>query len=228
MRKNYLTGLVRGGVAVLLVAGSSLAASAVDLATWTFETSVPATAGPHAAEVGSGSATGLHAGGATVYSNPAGNGSAESFSSNTWAVGDYYQFTAPATATAPYKLTWDQTSSSTGPRDFDLQYSINGTTFTNIATVMVLANASPNPVWNSTTGDPIYTLTGTSPSITPTGTVYFRVTNSSTVSASGGTVASGGTSRVDNVTLAQVPEPASMALAGLALCGLAAIRRRMR
>src|SRR5690349_21798851 len=79
---------------VLLSAWTS---QAVLIADWTFETSVPTTAGPYVAEGGVNAATsfasGLHAG-ASVYSNPAGAGSAESFSSTAWAIGDYYQFTS--------------------------------------------------------------------------------------------------------------------------------------
>src|SRR4051812_39869141 len=55
-------------------------AQADTLAQWTFETSVPTTAGPLAPEVGSGSALAFHIG-ASTYSNPVGNGSNESFSS---------------------------------------------------------------------------------------------------------------------------------------------------
>ena len=60
-------------------------------------------------------------------------------------------------------------------------------------------------------------------------TVYFRLTDAGTVSANGGTVATGGTSRADNFTVsfAAVPEPeeyAAMFAAGLA--AFAVVRRR--
>src|SRR5690242_3123267 len=88
-------GLNRSRIATAALALSLTCAGSVvraaTIATWTFETTAPATAGPFAPEVGAGAATGFHAG-ATTYSSPAGNGSAKSFSSNTWAVGDYYQF----------------------------------------------------------------------------------------------------------------------------------------
>jgi hypothetical protein len=216
---------------LILLAG---AARASTIAAWTFEASVPTTAGPHAAEVGSGSATGLHAG-ATVYSNPSGNGSAESFSSTLWAIGDYYQFQVGTTGFQDIMLSWDQASSNTGPRDFALQYSTNGTTFTNFGPdYMVLANAAPNPVWNGTTYEAVYTLTrdlsaiGT---IENAPSVYFRLTMTTTTSASGATVGTGGTDRADNftVTATPIPEPSSFVLAGVA--GSAAIlllRRRRR
>ena len=71
-------------LAILAVASS---ASATTIATWTFETSVPTTAGPFSPEVGAGSAIGSHASSATVYSSPSGNGSFHSFSSTNWGVG---------------------------------------------------------------------------------------------------------------------------------------------
>ena len=216
----------------LLIGTSASAVRAATLAAWTFESSVPASAGPHAAEVGAGSAAGFHST-STVYSNPVGNGSAESFSSNGWSVGDYYQFQISTTGFQDIQISWDQTSSSTGPRDFALQYSTNGTTFTNFGSdYVVLANASPNPVWNSTTSSPIYSSSQDLSSIGAienVATVYFRLTNTSTVAVNGGTVAGTGTNRVDNVTVTgiAVPEPSSMVLAGLGMLGaVLALRRR--
>ena len=134
----------------LLVTTSLLQAQTI--AQWTFETSIPTTAGPFAPEVGSGSGLGSHASGAAVYSNPAGNGSAESFSVNTWAVGDYWQFEASTLGYNNVGLSWDQTSSGTGPRDFNLDYSLNGgSSWTTVTTYSVLANAAPNPTWTSST-----------------------------------------------------------------------------
>lgn len=213
-------------LSMALAAGLASAANADILATWTFETSVPTTAGPHAAEVGSGSALGFHAG-VSVYSNPVGNGSGESFSSTVWAVGDYYQFQVSAVGYEEITITWDQTSSNTGPRDFDLQWSTDGVTFNTIFGYQVLANAAPNPVWNSTTSSAIYTNSATGPgALDGQATVYFRMTQTSMVSANGGTVATSGTDRVDNVIIegTLIPSPGALALAGLA--GLGGLRRR--
>jgi len=68
-------------LSTLVFLAAAQATRADIIATWTFETSVPTTAGPFSPEVGSGSALGYHASGSAVYSNPAGNGSLESFSS---------------------------------------------------------------------------------------------------------------------------------------------------
>src|SRR5262245_52162078 len=150
----------RRGLLALAIAlgttGAGSAAWAATIASWTFETSQPATAGPHAAEVGLGSASGLHAG-ASTYSSPAGNGSAHSFSSNAWAVGDYYQFQVSTTGMQGVIFSWDQTASNTGPGHFQLQYSTGGP-FTNFGGVITVgANLNPPGFWNATTSFPDYT-----------------------------------------------------------------------
>ncbi|MFO0839549.1 MAG: PEP-CTERM sorting domain-containing protein [Phycisphaerae bacterium] len=214
--------------AATLTAGWCVAfASASNIATWTFETTIPATAGPHAAELGSGSATGFHSDASSVYSNPSGNGSVESFSSNFWSVGDYYQFQVSTTGYNSITIDWDQTSSNTGPRDFQLSYSTDGATFTNVGSVYaVLANAAPNPVWSAGTPQPIFHF---GPISLPAGAnnqaaVYVRLSDASTISANGGTVATSGTDRVDNVAINGVPEPATLTLLAIGALGL--IRRR--
>jgi hypothetical protein len=209
---------------------ASTGAHASTIATWTFETSQPTTAGPFGAEIGGGAASGFHAGTST-YSSPVGNGSAHSFSSNTWAVGDYYQFSVSTLGLDSILLSWDQTSSGTGPRDFKLAYSIDGTTFTDFANYSVLANASPNPVWNSSTASALYSFSQNLSSVTALNnqaTVYFRLVDTSAVSAGGGTVGTAGTDRVDNfsVSTAVVPLPAAVWLLGSGLLGLGGLTRR--
>jgi hypothetical protein len=205
----------------LLVLAAVTSASAQTIAQWTFETSVPATAGPLSPEVGTGSALGFHAG-VSVYSNPAGNGSAESWSSTVWAIGDYYQFSLSTVGYSGIGLSFDQTSSNTGPRDYDLTYSTDGVTFNPIASYVVLANgAAPNASWNNLTYQSAYTLSydlSAIPAVNNAASLTFRLVNTSTVSANGGVVATGGTDRVDNFTVAVVPEPTGLlALGGLML-----------
>ncbi len=219
-------------LAVCLVAGAVQAAT---LAEWTFETSVPllnnSAASPDlVAEGGLFAATsignGLHASAGTDWSNPVGNGTAESFSSNEWAIGDYYQFQTSTVGYSGITITWDQTSSSTGPRDFDLQWSTDGLNFTTISSYAVLANASPPGNWSSTLYHPEYAfgpVAGPS-ALDNQATIYFRLTMTTDVAVNGLPVAATGTDRVDTVRIEGVPEPASLAL--MAIGGLALLRRR--
>jgi hypothetical protein len=221
---------------ILLVAMAGVTTAHADtIALWTFETSVPTTAGPFAAEVGSGQALGSHASTSTAYSNPVGNGSQESFSSTNWAVGDYYQFSVSTLGYIDLSLSWDQTSSGTGPRDFRLAYSTNGTTFTDVNTYAVQANAAPNPVWTSGSASPLYSFAVDLSAINGLenqSLAVFRLIDSSTVAVNGGTVASTGTDRVDifrvSATASTVPLPAAAWLFGSGLLGLAGIGRRRR
>jgi hypothetical protein len=175
------------------------------IAKWTFETSLPLTAGPHNPEIGSGSATGLHASVSAVYSNPSGNGSSESYSSSHWAPGDYYQFQLSTSAYTDIKISFDQAGSSTGPRDFILEYSTDGLTFTLFgSTYTVQLNGSPNPTLNASLYQSIYTLAfdlSSETALDDDASVYFRLTNTSTVSIGGGVVAATGSNRVDNFTV---------------------------
>jgi hypothetical protein len=209
------------------------AAHADTLADWSFESTLPSSAGPYSPEVGAGSIQGNHASAMTVYSSPAGNGSSHSYSSTNWASGDYYQFSVSTLGSDDIALSFDQASSNTGPRDFELSYSTNGVTFTNFASYQVLANASPNPVWNGSTSSSLYTITENLSSIASLdnqGTVYFRLTDTDSVSANGGAVGTAGTDRLDNVlvsgAVAPVPLPTTALLLGGGLIGLMGTRRR--
>lgn len=220
-------------VGIALVAGLTVmqpSARAVDIATWTFDVTPPTSAGPLSADVGTGVALGSHASGATVYDNPTGNGTTDSWSSNNWAIGDYYQFSVSTTGLQDVIFQWDQTSSNTGPRDFQLSYSTDGSSFTNFgAAYIVLANASPIGPWASGTYKPAFTFNVDLSSVAALdnqANIYLRLTNTSTVSANGGTVATGGTDRVDTVKVSAtvIPEPGTLALA--AFGALTLLRRR--
>ena len=213
----------RIGIAVALVLlVSASAAKASLLAGWTFETSVPTTAGPHTAENGINAitsfATGVHASGATAYSNPVGNGSVESFSSNTWAAGDYYQFTTSTLGYTGITIDWCQVRSSTGPGDFKLEGSTDGTNFSAlVASYAVLST----PSWSSGTPQPTtcFAAVAAPGSFDNQATVYFRLTSNVSVVATG-------TNRVDDVNISgtAIPEPGTIGM--LALGALALIRRR--
>jgi hypothetical protein len=202
-------------------------AQAVVLAKWTFETSVPTTAGPHAAEVGTGSALGFHSNGATVWSNPVGNGSAESFSANTWTSGDYFQFQTSTVGFEDITLYWEQTRSSTGPASFSLQWSTDGTTFVNA----VASYSVGSITWSSvsyTGGSSNFVSLSSIGALDNDASVYFRLVSLVTP-------ATAGTSRVDDFTISAtalvtpVPEVTTVGLGafvgGLAFFG---IRNRLK
>jgi len=99
------------------------------LAAWGFEgvtttgtATTPTITGSTVADSGvltaGSSFAGLHASASTIWSNFAGNASAKSFSADHWAIGDYYQFSFSTTGYSAISITWDQTGSGTGPRDF--------------------------------------------------------------------------------------------------------------
>lgn len=211
--------------AIVAIAGLAAVANADVLAGWTFETSLPANAGPHGAELGAGTALGFHAG-ASTYSNPVGNGSAESFSSNNWVIGDYYQFSASTLGFTNIGFGWDQVSSGTGPRDFGVFASTDGVNFAQIGGTFAI-RANTGTFWSSgaPTGLDTYSVSGPG-SLDNQAEVTFRIVQLTDASANGGVVASGGTSRVDDVFITGdvVPTPGAVALLGLG--GLFAGRRR--
>jgi hypothetical protein len=199
---------------------------------WTFETASPGgtttTNGPWGAEFGlaggfpASQATGVHAT-ASTWSSPAGNGSSKCFSVTNWAAGDYWQFQTDSTVSGGLSnigLQVDQTSSTTGPRDFTLSYSTNGTTFTNFANYSIQPNA--NPAWSSAgavapLGLDTYDFNLSSiTALNNFSTIYFRLTAASPLVAAqqGSTPAATGTSRVDNVTVFANFNPAVSATVG--------------
>jgi hypothetical protein len=148
--------------------------------------------------------------------------SSHSFSSTFWSVGDYWQFKTSTLGFTGVQVAWDQTGSNTGPGNFQFEYSLNGTSFTTIGSAYTL----PFNSWNATSdlGDSLsQTFAG---AVDNQSTVYFRIVDNSTTSVALGTVASGGTGRVDNFTVVGVPEPSTVALVVSGLAGLLALRRR--
>lgn len=202
-----------GGVAAVTINVSGTetgngASARQTLALWTFETSAPvlnnsATITGILAEDGlqanTATASGSHASADTDYSSPAGNGSAKSFSSNTWASGDYYQFSLSSTGFSDIKITWDQMGSNTGPASFILQYSTDGTNFTQYGTALPIINDA----WSATTPKTTSSYSADLSAITSLNnatTLFFRITVATgSPSINGGVIATGGTGRVDNV-----------------------------
>jgi hypothetical protein len=198
-------------------------AKADTLAEWTFETSQPhgyRNAGVWltniTAEIGSGTASGFHSGFASYSSYP-GNGSANSFGlTNTWAVGDFFQFTVSTTSYKNIQISYDQVGSSTGPGTFYLAYSTNGNTFTKFGSDYAVAAGN----WSYTTPTSANSFSFNLDSINAINNqsiVYFRVVDDSTVAIGGGAVTGYEDDRIDNflISAQPVPEPSVMTLAVL-------------
>ena len=219
--------LIVGSLTAFILVSCVTAASAATIASWTFETSVPMTAGPHAPEGGAGLATGVHSTGVTTHTSPSGNGSAASWNSNNWTVGDYYQFQVSTLGQIGITFAWDQTRSSSGPGfgnvtsdNFRLQYSTDGMNFVNhddyLVPVVTWSNSATNPTQFSQDLSAITALDNQA-------TVYFRLTSILPRQAS----STNGTSRVDNVAVTSIPEPASLMLATAGLVMAAVVCRKV-
>ncbi|MEI8191723.1 MAG: hypothetical protein WCI75_18575, partial [candidate division NC10 bacterium] len=182
---------------IILALALAATASAADLAVWTFEAFPPSSAGPHTPESGCytliSKGLGWHADPNSVYTNPVGNGSFESFSSDHWAIGDYYEFQTSTRGYTGIAITWHQTCSPTGPGTFNLDWStdhINWTTLTPSYTV--------NPTtWTSATSDPnsIHGPTAAPAALDNKAVVYFRLVDQVAPTAVTGT------NRVDNIQI---------------------------
>lgn len=219
----------------VVTACGTLNASAAVLSAWTFETNTPAdvtnaATGPSVvAESGifttGFAAVGVHSSSNTDWTTPAGNGSANSSSANEWTVGSYFQFATASTGYEGITITFDQTGSNTGPRDFKLQYSTDGSVFTDVSGG---AYAVINGGWSSTT--PVNTTSfsfdlSAITALNNDASIWFRMVSTSTVAVNGGAVATTGTGRIDNVVISGVPEPSGAAILGsIGVLGL--LRRR--
>jgi len=233
-----------------LAAGALMTAKADILADWTFETAAStnniigagdtpgATQSGILADIGTGTASGSHASSATAWSIPAGNGSAHSWSANTWALGDYYQFSVSLDLVdntySGINVTYDQNGSATGPKTYHIAYSTDGSSFTQLGSDYGLTSGV---TWSSGTPNQPTQLSDDFSSIIAldsASTIYFRIVDDSATTGgaiNGGNVGTAGTDRIDNfvvnATITPVPEPSSLALAAMggAAC-LVAFRRK--
>lgn len=224
---------------MFLVASGSLV-HANTLAAWDFETNTPADLTNNAngpavsAETGTGTFQGAHASASSDWSTPAGPASANSYSGNTWAAGDYFQFSTTSTGFQNLLVSFDATGSSTGPRDFKIAYSTDGSTFTDFNNYSLISGVT----WSSSSSyvNPVGAHFSfdfsTISALNDAPNAYFRLIEVGTISISNGTVGTAGTSRVDNISvtadaLPAAPLPAS-ALSGGVLLTFLAVRRLAR
>jgi hypothetical protein len=187
---------------------------------WTFEgislsgttaNSPSVATGTLAADVGTNAAgsvfSGFHTTSTTSWSTPTGNGSVKSLSSNNWSVGDYYQFQFSTVGYSSISLTWDARGTNTSPKDFKVQYSIDGINFSD-ATGVNSSYVLTNDTWTTSlaVSGSIRTLDLSYASVIDDNpAVYIRLVNTSVSSIGGGTVAGTGTSRIDNFSVIGTP-----------------------
>jgi autotransporter-associated beta strand protein len=134
-------------------------------------------------------ASGTHLLAATTWESLAGigGGSVSSFSANDWSAGDYYQFSAPTTNFDDISISYYQNATSTGPKDWEVEYSTNGSTYTLDATYAITATAA-NEQFNLSS----ITALNNDPSI------YLRLIVLDGTSVGGGAIGSGGNVRLDD------------------------------
>lgn len=168
----------------------------------------------------------FHTSTAASYTSPSGNGSQYAFSSNNWQPNDYYQVVLPTTGQTNLTLTWDQARSSTGPSEFALQMSTDGSSFTQLTTYSVLQSGGGGApgTWGTVTYNPLYSSTFALPTTAENqATLYLRFTNV-TGTASSPT----GSNRIDNIGITAVPEPAAVAQLGAGIAGVVGSRLVLR
>lgn len=233
MRSTFVLGVAA------LVASSIVSTVSADLvAGWTIPAAFPTNPPPSGTFYSAGAAdlganafgselSSSHIATATAYTSPAGNGSPFSFSSNNWAIGDYYEARFSTVGFDTLSVSWDQARSSTGPSTFELIMSVDGgQTFTTLLSsyaVLQSGGGGAPGTWSSVTYNPIYTMTqALDTSADNIGEVILRFR---AITAAGG---ASGSSRIDNIFIngSAVPAPAASALVGLA--GLVGSRRRRR
>ncbi len=210
-------------LAFMLCLGINSQANAGLIASWTFESSAPTSAGPHAAELGMQSGTAVATaspGAAAAFSSPAGNGSNRSFQMSQWtAVGKFFQFQVNLTGFTNATISWDQVRSATGPTNFSVQISTDGVNFSNVSSYVVQSGT-----WTSGASQAAFLFAPISltSAVDNQSTAFVRFRSDAAAASIGGTT------RIDNVTImAQaVPEPSSLALLGATVVGVMMVSSR--
>ena len=243
MKKTLLLAVLTmmaatGASAQMLV---DFTAESIPNSTGTTVASTNGAAGPFNAETNNLAAgataqvTGFHATTTAAYSTPSGNGSTKSLSANNWSTGDYYQFTlSNTTGLTVTSVNFAAYSSSTGPANFNFQYSINGAAYVTVSAYTVGATGflPTATTTNDTVGFNFNANTSAMLS-NSANSISFRLTDASTTSVGGGTVATTGTSRFDDFIVSSsaytpAPEPGAWAAVVLGGATLLAVQRRRK
>jgi hypothetical protein len=231
-------------ILALMFAGAFASRATITIADWTFETSKPngygTTIGGINAEEGvnmsTSVASGYHASSKANWNTSTGDGSATAFSSDHWSNGDYYQFKSSTLGYNNIIVTFEARGSDSGPKNFKLAYSTDGSSFTDVGTYSLINDSWSSTVFHSASA---YTFNlVTTVGVDDDATIYFRLIDTSATadgSINGGYVGTSGTSVVDDfeisgMTIVPVPEPAAWGAASsaflLVLCGFDLLRQR--
>lgn len=174
------------------------------LAKWTFESETNTTAEANEANTGAAvtrESTDI------AFSYTAGDGSNKALSSTYWDEASasspkYYAVQIDASGYESLSVGAAFRASNTGPKNIALHYSTDGETFTPVSGGAVALNGT---AWGRPSASLPAEANGAS-------TLYLRFVVSDTVSANGGTIGSGGTLRIDDLTVtgtasSTTPEP---------------------
>ncbi len=122
----------------------------------------------------------------------------KAISATGWNIGDYWQVEFNASDYKNLKLSSMHRSSDTGPKDFQIEYSLDETSWTAVSGGVIAV--TPGSTWNTT----ISNLALPS-AVDFQSSIYLRWVVTSNVSASGETLVSSGTNRIDNIIVTGVP-----------------------
>jgi hypothetical protein len=168
------------------------------------------------ASAGEGSGTGFHSNANTDWTAPIGNGSAHSFSANTWQQGDHFQFWTLTTGFRDMALAWDQMRNDGGPSNFVIDFSTDGIQYVEIpsSAYTVSINSAPPGLWNTDNLLSEYHYEMDLSSFLPINdqvSIYLRMRTTADAALSTGV------SAIDNVRLSgvRIPEPRGILIASV-------------
>jgi len=126
----------------------------------------------------------------------------KSLYTNGWEEGDYWQVQLSTLGYSQLAVSWQQWGTNTGPRDFKLQYSLDGANFADVqdaggSTVYQINTTVSSAYQRDLPGD-----------LDDQPSVYLRWTVASGTSINGGSVAPNGNSRMAEISVTGFPVPA--------------------